>query len=715
MFSKRALGVVAFSPVLATASDTGTTLTYMQAALAAAVLITIAVVYFFTRQNAKVKRMYQEMLSAQKEMEKKQSEFLSGIGENIHAIVEETYKEVSASNHECLPKKVIEKEKALLNVTADLIEFLRLKSGKVAIAKERFNLNNVLDEVSGSAQSKFQNIKTELIFDIDKNIPRYLIGDPLHLEKALRNLLEYVLGHVVEGEVTLTIETYATYHETTEIEFRLKDDGEGYDEKEIEALFTPEYDEETKQYRRLGLYVTRALVELMGGKVTVYSVKGKGTTFTLNVPFALVDPNERRNYRLPDKVLTVKNVFIVDDNYNSALAIKKMFTYFRHDVDVATKAEFVRKKMKLERYDIILLGESILKYKQIADYLGSIKNGKSSLKILALRSLFETEKNADVPKFVDKVLVKPMTQERVFELIVDLYTVRKISEPSPIATDDLSVDSTLPVYTSHIVPQAGVSQKSFADFAGKRLLVAEDDEINQKVIANVLKYSGMEVVFAFNGRQAVNMIKESAEPFDMVLMDINMPIMDGYTATQMIRLDSAYEKVPIVAFTALSLHSERDKIFKSGMNAYLGKPLNIGQLYAVFKLFMPIEKVRTASGKSIELVVNDIIDMRKGIANVNGNEGLYMEILQEFVDAYGESDALFEKLIREYRFEQAKLLCIDMQGLTGTIGAKEMFRVVTEIHKLLLHPDRERLTGEVPKYKASLRALRQTIVQFLEK
>lgn len=677
-------------------------------------LIGIFIIYVFSRQNAKIQAMYQRIIRTQKEMEQKQTEFLSGIGENIHTIVEETYKEVTSTHSECLPQNVLEKERTLLNVTADLIEFLRLKSNKVTIVKEKFNLNNVLNEVAGSIQKSFENRDIELIYDIDKNIPRYLIGDALHLEKALRNLFEYVFSHLDKGEVSLTIETYATYHDTTQIEFRLKDNGKGLTQEALKVLFTPEYDEENNTYKRLGLYVAHALVTQMGGKITVYSVPEKGTTFTINLPFDLVDPKERRHYRLPDKVLTVKNVFIVDDNYNSALALKKMFAYFRHDVEVATKEEFLRKKMKLERFDIILLSESIFKHKKIVDYLGRIKSGKSSIKVLAMRSLFHTDNTESLPKIVDKMLVKPMTQERVFELVVDLYTNGKIADESPEETVD-ERQSKLPVYTGTIPSEPNVSQKSFADFSGRRLLVAEDDEINRKVIANVLKHSGMEIVFAENGRQAVNTLKESTKAFDFVLMDINMPVMDGYVATQMIRLDTEFDELPVVAFTALSLESEREKIFKSGMNAYLTKPLDIGQLYNVFKTFMPVTEQIDVSDKTITVISNNIIDMKKGIANVSGNEGLYMEILQEFLDAYGESDALFEKLIKEHRFEQAKMLCIDMKGLTGAVGAKEMFYLVAHIHQMLLKPDQKTLLLEVPVYREKLRVLTQTIRNYLDR
>jgi CheY-like chemotaxis protein len=231
-------------------------------------------------------------------------------------------------------------------------------------------------------------------------------------------------------------------------------------------------------------------------------------------------------------------------------------------------------------------------------------------------------------------------------------------------------------------------------------------------------------MFANNGRIAVNVLKESEEMFDIVLMDINMPVMDGYTATEMIRKDQRFDKLPIVAFTALALENEREKIFKVGMNAYLTKPINIGKLYSVFKMFLAgkplvaeqsklqISTQRTIVPKKID---KEVLDTEKGILYSNRNEGFYMEILHEFLDAYGESAEVFAKLVREHRYEQIKMLCLDMKGLTGTIGAQEMYRLVLEIHQYILYRKEELLDTLVAPYEEKLSRLKQSITDYLER
>jgi CheY-like chemotaxis protein len=682
------------------------------------------ILYVSSRQVSKTEEAYRQIIENQKEIEHKQNLFLSNITENIHEIVEHTYQEVVGQPKECFPPTVVEKEKQLMNVTSDLIEFLRLKSKKVKVTHEQFNLNNVLNEVAGSVSSKFHGSCVDLIFDIDNNIPRYLIGDVLHLEKSLHNLLAYVLRTVTKGMATLSIEMFKSIDNKIELHFRLSDTGDGLTKEEIEKLFVPVYDEVEKQYSGLGLFVAKELITLMEGEISVHSIKGKGTTFTVILPFEIYEPENRRNYRLPEKDLVKKKVFIVDSEYESALAIKKMFTYFKHDVKVMEKEVFLKKKVDLSGYDIVVLDIAIFGYRKIYNYLEQVKT-KKGLKLVGLESLLQDPKYKKRYDAIDRYMSKPLSQERVLDLIVNLFSKsEKVSEPD---VEQPKTDETqLPVYRGDIEEAAYITQQSFTDFGGKRLLIVEDDEINQKVLFNVLKFSNIDITFANNGRTAVNILVEDDKGFDMVLMDINMPVLDGYAATQLIRQKPEYDRLPIVAFTALALESEKEKIFKSGMNAYMTKPLNIGKLCSVFQMFMhhtegsavthsqEEEKTVSISDMNNKPIHKEILDTESGIIYSNGNEGFYIEILKEFLDAYGESGELFAKLVREHRYEQMKMLCLDMKGLTGTIGAKEMYSFIVEVHHAILYRKEHMLEHYIPLYNEKLNRLKIEIVNYVE-
>ena len=229
----------------------------------------------------------------------------------------------------------------------------------------------------------------------------------------------------------------------------------------------------------------------------------------------------------------------------------------------------------------------------------------------------------------------------------------------------------------------------------------------------MLHLSGISISVANNGQEAVDMVKQNKVQFDLVLMDINMPIMDGYTATQMIRLDSQYDMMPIVAFTALVLESEIEKMFNCGINAFLSKPLNIGKLYTAFSLYFDDVVSEKKEVEPQEIISYQGININEGITHANNSEALYREILKEFITAYGTSDEIFTKLIKEQRFEQVKMLCVDMRGLTGAIGAEDMHALINDILHQILYKKYELLPNYDEKYKSGIQTLNHSIEKYI--
>ena len=675
-------------------------------ALFSLALIGISILYVSSKQMAKIQRLHREMLEKQLEMEKNQNELLTNMSENIHTIaLKALEKNSQAAQENRKPYKSKEDvldnvENRLLSVTNDLIDFLRLKSKKITISNDEFNINNVLNEVAGSICSQYAGRNTELIFDINHNVPRKIIGDSLHLGQILNSVLEHIMDNFHASEVKLEISMFNTFDNNIELQFKFTDTGEGMDSVALENLLTPYYDEENGVYVGLGIFVANELISMMGGEFSVQSMVGKGSTYTLTLPFEISDLQNKRMYRLPEKIFTVKKVFIADDNYNAALAMKKMFAYFKHEVKVVTKEEFLRNIPNLTPYDIIVLSESLFT-PRLVEYLNKIKLGKE-LKVIALNNLMYSNQNSFVDEVIDVHLFKPLNQERIFELIIDLYHIKLPSAFSREKEKDMPQVRT---YKSHIHATKNVTQDHFREFSGKHILIVEDNLINQKVLINLLHHSDINISVANNGQEAVDLIKESKIDFDLVLMDINMPIMDGYTATQMIRLDSKFDMLPIIAFTALVLESEIQKMFNSGINAFLAKPLNIGKLYTALAMYLSeetIEKVvETTQSEEIEnrsYAHYEGLNVKKGIRHANNSEALYIEILKEFDNAYGESDRVFEKLVAEHRYEQIRMLCVDMRGLTGAIGAEDMHLLINEIHQRLIYNKKELLPNYIEKF-----------------
>ena len=685
--------------------------------------ISITILFVSSYLSRKAQQLHQEMFDKQLEMEKNQNLLLTNMSENIHNIA----KQALERSHRSLDQKIkpfknkeeilANVENKLLDVTNDLIDFLRLKSKKIEIVNEEFNINNVLNEVSGSVCSKFAGSTSELIFDIEKNIPRRIVGDSLHLGQILSSILEYLMDQSELDEVKLEISMFDTYDDQMELQFQFLDTGRGLSSEALEKMLVPYYNESTGAYVGLGLFVANELVDMMGGELSLRSTEGRGNAFTLSLPFKAVEKSNRRMYRLPDKILIEKQVFIVDNNYNAALAIKKMFAYFRHEVKVLSYEEFVKNIPNLTPYDIVILNESLFNVRLVA-YLKKIKMEKK-LKVIALNSLLQSNKKSFVDQVIDLHLFKPLNQERIFEMIVNLYDIKKPAYMNEERADNIQSAKT---HKNNIIETKAITQESFKDFSGKNILIVEDNFINQKVLINLLHLSDMSITIANNGQEAVDLVKESKVDFDLVLMDINMPVMDGYTATQMIRLDSKYDALPIVAFTALVLDSEIQKMFNSGINAFLSKPLNIGKLYTALSIYLmeiavtkpivrEVKKVKPAKEK---ITTYEGINIKQGIKYANNSEALYLEVLKEFTTAYAESGEVFSKLIQEHRYEQIKMLCVDMRGLSGTIGAKDMHNLVNEILQQLLYKKHDQLSKYQETYIFEIQTLNRSIGKYIE-
>ena len=682
--------------------------------------ISVLILFFSSKQMSKMKKMHEDLFSKQLDMEQKQILLLTSMSENIHSVAKEALEKsmqamekVNASSKSDL-SELTNVEDTLLDITNDLIEFLRLKSKKVEIFNGEFNLNNVLNELSGTLCSRFNGSKVELIFDIDNSIPRRLIGDSLHLGQILNNILENTMESLTDEELKLKISMFNTFEDKVELQFQIIDSGTGMTEEEQDSLFVPYYDDESSQYVGLGLFVAKELVSMMDGELSVQSSSGKGSNFTITLPFVMVDPENKRRYRLPTKELTDKKVFIVDSSYNSALAIKKMFAYFRHDVKVISIEKFMQSKPQLESYDIVVLDESLLSIRTL-DYLKQIKEEKE-FKLIALNSLLRVAQYKTTDDLIDKVMMKPLNQERVFEMISSLYEVK---------ADHADIDKNIvesekvKIHRSTILETKNIKQHNFSDFNGKKILIVEDNIINQKVLTNILHLSGVEITIANNGQEAVNMVtRAKAKVFDLVLMDINMPVMDGFAATQAIRDEKKFDNLPIVAFTALVLDSEIKKMFDSGMNAYLDKPVKLGKLYTALAMFL-LDDPNKHNEKSFSTVIDHNynlpgLNVNVGIAHSNNSEALYLEILKEFIDAYGQSYEVFEKLVNEHRHEQLKMLCLDMRGLSGTIGAEDMNIKIDEIQKLLLYNKHDLLHSYIDVYKKELLKLAKSIHLYIQ-
>jgi CheY-like chemotaxis protein len=661
---------------------------------------------------SKVKKEYKKIETSSKELEEKQSELLSDMSENIHKMVKQAIGSTSAIaskiqkgelNQEL--NDVLQTENQLLDVANDLIEFLHLKAKKVKISNQNYKIDNLLNDITGFISKNFQTKSIQLTYKIEKSIPDELIGDTLKISKVLYNLLDYSLRN---GANDLQLKLYKApgFQSKTELIFSI------YTNLRIDVesdafFFKTQYDEINNSYDALGLFVAKELATLMQGELIARNDKNGCVEFLLSM-----------NYQYPsgkvtkaiDKRLLAKKVLIVEGNPRYGDSVKEMLSAYEYKTTLYTIEDFFLKINALEPYDLIFLDEKLFNATVIKALEKLSK--KSDLKIIALNNFFNPIDAHYYTKAADYKLLKPTTRGTVKRLLEKIYLPQE--EQEALAQQE-SRTTNLKIYKHDFAKTPDVSIDTFALFKGLKLLIVEDDIINQKVLLGVLKRSGMEIDIANNGEECLEILKEKKH-YDLILMDINMPKMDGYSATREIRKNSEYDSIPIISLTALISADEISKMFDVGMNAHLAKPLHKEKLFTAFDMFL------TQTNDSVELPKQikepktsfEGLNIQKGIQQANNNEEFYREILAEFLATYQDSAQLFEKLITDFRYEQVRMLCLDIKGLSGIIGATELHTLMYDIHHQLVFKKFDMLHGYVKPFYEKVELVNESIKEYLE-
>jgi CheY-like chemotaxis protein len=343
--------------------------------------------------------------------------------------------------------------------------------------------------------------------------------------------------------------------------------------------------------------------------------------------------------------------------------------------------------------------------------------------IYVLKTLYDTNIRSQQEKIsIPRIKTRTIPESKISEpeetppavapeTSLHLGETYRLEEKESKSGSEESQDISPPIVVTELIPEAeNIDLDCFTYFKGARLLVVEDNIVNQKILLNILKQSGIEIDIAENGQVALGYLFKEHKEYDMVLMDISMPIMDGITTTKIIRRSSRFTGLPIVAFTAFSLGSEIKAMFEAGANAYLTKPLNINRLYTVFSLFIGNVNHGLSMEKMLEI---QGLDTEKGLENAEENRVLYEEWLASFVERYSSSVELIPKWIEEKRYERIRLECKEMLPALNLIGAYEMQKMVQEIQLQFIYNNEHLLGKYALLYRAKMQALIDTIRVYL--
>ncbi|MDR0855332.1 MAG: response regulator [Christensenellaceae bacterium] len=504
---------------------------------------------------------------------KAKSEFLSNMSHEIrtpiNAIVGMTNIALSATDADkkdyCLGR-IDGASTHLLGIINDILDMSKIEANKLELSLTEFDFESMLQTVVNVSAFKTEQKHQEFHVYIEKNIPPTLIGDSQRIAQIVANLLSNAVKFTPEGgKISLDARALSKKGSKYLIQVSVTDTGIGISEEQSSKLFTSFEQADNSVSRRfggtgLGLAISRNIVELMDGRIWVDSEPGKGSTFTFNI--ALERGKESHGRLLQDSGINLKTVklLVVDDNAEDASYFKEIATRFGIHCDVCASGDEV--EALIERngdYNICFVDWSMPAVSGL-EVVRIIKNACTSKPVVIMTTVSEQVLAEDASKTegVDIFLIKPLFPSAIANSIVECLGAKSLIEEQE-------------------------SQRlEKADFTGKRILLVEDVEINREIVIALLESTGVQIDCAENGQESIKTVANNA-PYDLIFMDMQMPVMGGCEATEQIRgLDIPYAKtVPIIAMTANVFKEDVDKCIASGMNGHIGKPINIDDVMRV--------------------------------------------------------------------------------------------------------------------------------------
>ena len=568
---------------------------------------------------------------------------------------------------------------SLLGIINDILDFSKIEAGRLDMESIDFDIDRVLDKLAAIANVKTQQKGLELLFKRDPHVPTVLIGDPLRLGQILINLTNNAVKFTEQGEIVVDIELRERDGNEAVIEFAVRDTGIGMTPEQQDKLFQSFSQADTSTTRKyggtgLGLAISKQLVELMGGQIGVDSEPGVGSNFHFTVRLGIGEGAEEKSFTtVPD--LQNLHAIVVDDNPTAREILRIYLESFSFRVDEAANADELFRQMDTAQddYDLMVLDWLMpgMKGNEVATRIKTEIRPQTDPHIVMI-SGFSSGDVLEKPggEYIDQFLTKPVSPSHLFDAVMAAFGIE-----------------TGRTKAAHTHGQFDV--ESLRSVQGAEILLVEDNEINQQVASELLEQAGFCIDIASHGQEAIDMLNEKT--YECVLMDLQMPVMDGFTATSKLREDERFKELPILAMTANATMEDRQNTLAHGMNDHIAKPISPHLLFEALLKWIPGGErelpvsYQQAGDKIDEPEIPDLpgIDTEAGVARMGGSVKSYLRLLEKFADNQADAIAEITRSVDQSDGETAVRLAHTLKGVSGSIGADTLQQVAAEVEASL--------------------------------
>ncbi|MZH01992.1 MAG: response regulator [Nitrospinae bacterium] len=566
-----------------------------------------------------------------------------------------------------------------------------------------FSLTEVLENLSTLITQKAHEKGLEVLFSLDKNVPAYLMGDPLRLGQVLTNLANNAVKFTEQGEVIVAIENIEENKDSVTLKFEVKDSGIGLTQEQMNRLFKSFSQADTTTTRKyggtgLGLAISKKLVEKMKGDIWVESEVGKGSQFIFTAKFSCPIQKSKKSQG-PSKDLEGMHILLVDDNQATLDILQDALESLSFKVSQAVSGE--------EALDIIDQSQEKPFELIFMDWKMPGLDGIETSKRIKKKTILQPP-----PKII---MLTAYGGEEIMnqaqELPLDGFLVKPVT-PSSLLNAIMEAFGKGDGQKIKTAAKSGSKSELSKDIQGANVLLVEDNEINQEVALEVLEQAGLLVTIANNGQEALDLIKSS--DFDCILMDLQMPVMDGYEATRNIRKNTRFKSLPVIAMTANAMSGDKEKCLDAGMNDHVAKPIDPNQLFSALNRWIkpiknrPLKKVVKSSPSTVNSSSNESIpdlpgiNVEKGLSILGGNIQLYKKLLLRLQEDFSDAAQKIKKNLKDNNKEEAEIVAHTVKGVASNLGALELAEIGATLEDSIRNGSKDEIDKNLAAFEKKL-------------